>query len=81
MAKRLLCGNLWGNFMAVGCVDSVEMRGSKYYLRWRVPAEFAEVETKKEINRSLRTRDPEKARTLAGLAKEALRSELEARKL
>lgn len=65
----------------VGCRDGVEKRGNVYYLRWRVPAEFAEVEPRGEINRSLRTRDPAEARSRAALAKDALRKDWAARAL
>ncbi|WP_369932672.1 DUF6538 domain-containing protein [Rhodovulum sp. 12E13] len=41
---------------ASNCIDGVEPRGSVYYLRWRVPAEFRAVESRTEINQSLKTR-------------------------
>jgi hypothetical protein len=37
--------------------DYLDLRGKTYYLRMRVPAEFADVEPLNEINRSLKTRD------------------------
>ncbi|MGR3455531.1 DUF6538 domain-containing protein [Pseudooceanicola sp.] len=55
------------------CVDGVERRGNVYYLRWRVPAEFRAVETRAEINQSLKTRDLEEARALVLVKKKALR--------
>lgn len=39
------------------CIDGIERRGRVYYMRWRVPARYAAVEKRKEINRSLKTRD------------------------
>jgi len=62
----------------VGCVDGVEVRGNVYYLRWRVPAEFKCVESRLEVNRSLKTRDPIVARSRAALAKDALRKDWQA---
>lgn len=67
--------------MASGCVDGVEQRGKVYYLRWRVPREFQSVETRAEVNRSLRTRCPVEARARATLAKTALKKDWEARLL
>ncbi|WP_296762786.1 DUF6538 domain-containing protein [Sediminimonas sp.] len=55
------------------CVDGVERRGNVYYLRWRVSAEFRDVESRIEINQSLKTRDEAEARAAAFLKKNALR--------
>ncbi|MCE0506121.1 hypothetical protein LR948_12190 [Roseivivax sp. GX 12232] len=63
------------------CVDGVERRGSVYYLRWRVPAEFKAVEPRTEINQSLRTRDEAEARGVALLKKKALQKVWKARLL
>jgi len=63
------------------CVDGVERRGNVYYLRWRVPAEFRAVETRSEINQSLKTRDEAEARAVALLKKKALRKVWNARLL
>ena len=63
------------------CVDGVERRGNVYYLRWRVPAEFRAVETRSEINQSLKTRDEAEARAVALLKKKALRKVWSARLL
>lgn len=63
------------------CVDGVEPRGNVYYLRWRVPAEFRAVESRAEINQSLKTRDLVEARALAHLKKSALRKVWKARLL
>jgi integrase len=56
------------------CVENVERRGNVYYLRWRVPAKFRKVETRAEINQSLKTRDETEARGLAVLKKKALQN-------
>ncbi|WP_297543616.1 DUF6538 domain-containing protein [Roseovarius sp.] len=63
------------------CVDGVERRGSIYYLRWRVPAEFRTVESRTEINQSLKTCDEAEARAAAFLKKNALRKLWKARLL
>lgn len=63
------------------CVGGVERRGTVYYLRWRVPAEFKAVESRREINQSLKTRDEADARALAHLKKMALRKVWKARLL
>jgi len=63
------------------CIDGVERRGSVYYLRWRVPAEFRAVESRTEINQSLKTRDEAEARAVALLKKKALRKVWKARLL
>jgi hypothetical protein len=70
-----LCGNLWGNYnMAISkCIGGVELRGTIYYLRWRVPAVYRDVEPRTEINQTLKTRDLEEAKVLAFLKKKALR--------
>lgn len=63
------------------CVAGVERRGNMYYLRWRVPAEFRPVESRAEINQSLKPRDPEEARFRAELRKKAMKEEWRARLL
>jgi hypothetical protein len=63
------------------CVDGVERRGNIYYLRWRVPAEFRAVESRTEINQSLKTCDEAEARATAFLKKNALRKLWKARLL
>ncbi|MCQ0091613.1 hypothetical protein FGD77_07900 [Roseovarius sp. M141] len=62
-------------------MDSVERRGNVYYLRWRVPVKFREVETKAEINQSLKTRDPVGARGRAVLKKKAFQKVWQAKLL
>ena len=42
--------------------DGIEVRGRMHYLRGRVPAEFQSVETRREVNVSLKTRCPAEAR-------------------
>ena len=59
------------------CVEGIERRGRVFYMRIRVPAKYASVEKRKEINRSLKTRDYEQAKAHFVLAKEALRAEWE----
>lgn len=43
-------------------IDGVECRGNVFYLRWRVPAEFRTVETRAEINQSLKLAIPARHR-------------------
>lgn len=54
------------------CVEGIERRGKVYYLRWRVPKRYSAVEPRKEINRSLKTRDLADARAHLALAKRVL---------
>lgn len=63
------------------CVDGVERRGNVYYLSWRVPAEFRAVESRTEINQSLKTCDEAEAKATAFLKKNALRKLWKARLL
>lgn len=49
--------------------DSIKLRGETYSLRWRVPARYADVETRKRIWISLKTGDATEARTRAPAAK------------
>ncbi|MBY6157460.1 DUF6538 domain-containing protein [Pseudooceanicola nitratireducens] len=65
--------------MTVSTVSGLELRGQTYYLRIRVPAEFADVETRSEINRSLKTRDQREAEVRCVQAKAALHAEWAAR--
>ena len=44
------------------CIEGIERRGRVYYMRWRVPARFSEIEKRSEINKSLRTRDYDEAK-------------------
>ncbi|MGR3631601.1 MAG: DUF6538 domain-containing protein [Limimaricola soesokkakensis] len=60
------------------CIEGIERRGRVYYMRIRVPARFAAVEQKKEINRSLKTRDYQEAKAAISLAKHKLLKEWEA---
>ena len=39
------------------CTRGIERRGAVYYMRLRVPARYRDVETRAEVNRSLKTRD------------------------
>jgi hypothetical protein len=58
----------------------VELRGKTYYLRMRVPKEFADVEPLREINRSLKTRDPLEAEARCANVRLALFTEWRARR-
>jgi len=58
----------------------VELRGKTYYLRMRVPNEFADVEPLREINRSLKTRDRLEAEARCANVRLALFSEWRARR-
>lgn len=60
-------------------VDGLERRGRVYYMQIRVPAAYADVEPRKEINRSLRTRDEEEARARLAVARKSLKRDWEAR--
>ncbi len=66
------CGAL---FMRNKSISGLKYRGSTYYLRMRVPAEFAKVEPRKEIYRSLGTADRDEAQLRCAQAKTALRAE------
>jgi hypothetical protein len=59
--------------------DGLERRGRVYYMRIRVPARFAEVEPRVEINRSLRTRDESEARARLAVARRSPVLDWEAR--
>ncbi|MES0826104.1 DUF6538 domain-containing protein [Ruegeria sp. SCP11] len=54
------------------CIEGIERRGRVYYMRWRVPVRYAPVERRKEINRSLKTRDFEEAKARLIVAKRGL---------
>ncbi len=60
------------------CVEGIERRGRVYYMRIRVPGRFAPIEGRKEINRSLKTRDYDEAKANFALIKRALIAEWEA---
>lgn len=60
--------------------DYLDLRGSTYYLRMRVPAEFADVEPLKWIERSLRTRNRVDAEAKCAIMRAALRNEWLARR-
>ncbi|MEQ8490278.1 MAG: hypothetical protein RID15_18320 [Marinovum algicola] len=66
--------------MATSTADYLELRGKTYYLRMRVPAEFADVEPLLEINRSLKTRDRVDAEAKCANARAALFAEWRARR-
>ncbi|WP_146694561.1 DUF6538 domain-containing protein [Thioclava sp. F42-5] len=61
------------------CIAGIERRGRVYYMRFRVPARFAEVETRREINVTLGTRDYEEARARFALKKRAIFKQWEVR--
>jgi integrase len=63
------------------CIGGVELRGNIYYLRWRVPAVYRDIEPRTEINQTLKTWDLEEARALAFLKKKALRKVWDAKLL
>ncbi|NIY80371.1 hypothetical protein HCZ23_12940 [Celeribacter sp. HF31] len=54
------------------CIEGIERRGKVYYMRWRVPARYAAVEKRKEINRSLKTRDIIEAKANLAVAQRSL---------
>ena len=60
------------------CIEGIERRGKVYYMRFRVPGRFAGVETRTEINRSLRTRDYDEAKANLTVVKRAMMFEWEA---
>lgn len=66
--------------MATSTADYLELRGKTYYLRMRVPAEFADVEPLLEINRSLKTRDRVDAEAKCANARVALFADWRARR-
>ena len=66
--------------MPTSTADYLELRGKTYYLRMRVPAEFAEVEPLHEINRSLRTRDRVEAEAQCAIMRAALINDWRARR-
>ncbi|MGP6090104.1 DUF6538 domain-containing protein [Antarctobacter jejuensis] len=53
--------------------DGLELRGRMYYARFRVPTRFCSVETRREVNKSLKTRDRRQARVKL----EQMRTQLE----
>jgi len=60
--------------------DYLDLRGKTYYLRMRVPAEFADVEPLTEINRSLKTRDRIEAEAQCTIMRAALFNDWRARR-
>ncbi len=60
--------------------DYLDLRGNTYYIRLRVPIEFADVESLPEINRSLKTRDRGEAELRCANARAALFTEWRARR-
>ncbi|MFW5654809.1 MAG: DUF6538 domain-containing protein, partial [Roseicyclus sp.] len=58
----------------------LERRGKTYYIRMRVPSEFADVEPLAEINRSLKTGDRTEAEARCANARAALHAEWRARR-
>ncbi|MBY6004146.1 hypothetical protein KUV62_09520 [Salipiger bermudensis] len=53
--------------------DGLELRGRMYYARFRVPSRYHQVETRREVNNSLKTRDRRQARVKL----EQMRTQLE----
>ncbi|SMX49914.1 DUF6538 domain-containing protein [Maliponia aquimaris] len=53
--------------------DGLELRGRMYYARFRVPTRFCSVEPRREVNKSLKTRDRRQARVKL----EQMRTQLE----
>ena len=66
--------------MPTETADYLDLRGNTYYLRMRVPAEFADVEPLNEINRSLKTRDKVHAKAQCAITRAALFTEWRARR-
>ena len=80
--KRPLCGAIRGADVGLQenvLEDGLERRGRVYYMRMRVPARFAEVEPRAEVNLSLKTRDEDQARARLAIRKRALMLDWEAR--
>ena len=61
------------------CVDGVELRGRVYYMRFRVPARYSEVEPRREVNQTLGTRDYDEAKARFTLKKRAIFNDWEVR--
>ena len=76
-----LCGSLWGSSMVQTgeCVGGIERRGTMYYMRMRVPARYHEVERRPEVNRSLKTRDHQRAQECFVVLRRQLIAEWDAR--
>ena len=55
-------------------VQGIELRGKTHSLRMRVPAEYADDEPLRDINRSLKTRKRAEAEARCSLAELALKS-------
>lgn len=80
-SKPILCGTCCGAIlMSSNSLSGLDLRGQTYYLRIRVPKEYADVDPRVEIHRSLRTRDRLQAEVLCVNAKLALREEWEAKR-
>lgn len=66
--------------MPTDTADYLDLRGKTYYLRMRVPSEFADVEPLDEINRSLKTRDEIDAKAQCAIMRAALFNDWRARR-
>jgi len=53
-------------------VEGIERRGRVYYMRMRVPAAYSSIERRKEVNKSLKTRDFDEAKANFAVAKRAM---------
>jgi hypothetical protein len=60
-------------------VGGIERRGSMYYMRMRVPARYRDVESRSEVNRSLKTRDLHRAQECFVALRRQLYAEWDAR--
>lgn len=58
--------------------DNIKLRGKTWHLYWRVPTRYAEVESRKTLEFSLRTGDRDEAKERAAVHKTALRAQWEA---
>lgn len=66
--------------MSSSTAEYLDQRGKTYYIRMRVPAEFADVEPLPEINRSLKTRDRIEAEAQCSIMRAALFNDWRARR-
>ncbi|MEX5600398.1 DUF6538 domain-containing protein [Pseudophaeobacter sp. C1-32P7] len=57
--------------------DSIKQRGKIWHLNWRVPSRYAEVESRKKLEFSLRTKDRDQAVEKAAVYKTAFRAQWE----
>jgi hypothetical protein len=58
--------------------DGIKLRGKTWHLNWRVPTRYAEVESRKTLEFSLRTKDRDEAVEKAAVHKTAFRAQWEA---